>query len=46
MGVVKILPAELCAIGKVVGISHREASENILFLQKVKANSFCEPVDL
>ena len=46
LGVVKILPAELCAIGKVVGISHREASENILFLQKVKANSFCEPVDL
>ena len=39
LDVVKILPEELCAIGKVVGMSHREASENILFLQKVKANS-------
>ena len=46
LDVVKILPAELCAIGKVVGISHREASENILFLHKVKANSFCKPVEL
>ena len=36
LDVFKILPAELCVIGKAVGISHREASENVLFLQKVK----------
>ena len=46
LDVVKILPAELCVTGKAVGISHREASENVLFLQKVKANSFCEPIEL